>query len=485
VERLTGREAEIRSADGAAVSLGGERVDVPDEGGGDVIVNGGEVRALAAGLPGEDGASLVLFGAPEQGSFLSSSPTVVVIVAGILLLALVMVLLLRRALARQVAAMLAAARRIGQGDFSEKVPVVGGRRDEMAGLAIEFNKMSGLLAEQMDQLRSQQVEIDRSVRRIGEAFASGLNRDQLLGILVETTVSACRADYGTIALSGREGAEVSSGEVSGPAAAAVLDAKAEASRSDQPVSREADGTHIVVAPLRPIGDPGHSLGVMAIARDRAFTDPERDVFLYLIGQASASIENVSLHELVSEQAVTDGLTGLANNRAFREVTEKEAARAERFGHALSLLMLDIDDFKKVNDTYGHLQGDEVLRRVGRILQAESRGIDEPARYGGEEFAVALPETDRRGAMELAERVRERIEAEAVPFLDRRGALKITASLGVATIPESAADVQGLIAAADAALYAAKRSGKNQVSLAPARSTANHQRAAAAAAEHGG
>ena len=84
-------------------------------------------------------------------------------------------------------------------------------------------------------------------------------------------------------------------------------------------------------------------------------------------------------------------------------------------------MLDIDNFKGVNDTYGHLQGDEVLRRIGRILREESRGIDEPARYGGEEFVIALPETDLEGAAEVAERVRERIEAEQVPFVDRRRA----------------------------------------------------------------
>ena len=94
--------------------------------------------------------------------------------------------------------------------------------------------------------------------------------------------------------------------------------------------------------------------------------------------------------------MTDDLTGLANNRAFRDVMEKEAARAVRFRHEVSVLMLDIDDFKQVNDTHGHPAGDAVLRSIGRILKAESRGIDEPARYGGEEFVVALPETSPEG-----------------------------------------------------------------------------------------
>ena len=99
---------------------------------------------------------------------------------------------------------------------------------------------------------------------------------------------------------------------------------------------------------------------------------------------------------------------------------KESARAARFKHDLSLVILDIDNFKQVNDTHGHLQGDEVLRVIGKILAEESRGIDAPARYGGEEFVVALPETDTEGALEVAERIRERIEAASIPMVEARG-----------------------------------------------------------------
>jgi diguanylate cyclase (GGDEF)-like protein len=206
---------------------------------------------------------------------------------------------------------------------------------------------------------------------------------------------------------------------------------------------------------------------MTIAREgEPFSQAERDVFLYLVGQASASIENIALHDLVSEQAVTDELTGLSNNRRFRELISKEAARAQRFGHELSLIILDIDDFKRVNDTYGHLQGDEVLRTIGTVLDSESRGVDEPARYGGEEFAVALPETGLSGALELAERIRQRIESEAIPRIDGRGTVRVTASLGAASMPGSADSARALIAAADAALYEAKRAGKNRVGGAP-------------------
>jgi len=169
--------------------------------------------------------------------------------------------------------------------------------------------------------------------------------------------------------------------------------------------------------------------------------------------------------------VTDELTGLSNQRRFRELMAKEDERAHRFGHDLSLLILDIDDFKQVNDTHGHLRGDDVLRMVGRVLSQESRGIDEPARYGGEEFAVALPETGLAGAVELAERIRARIESERVTGVDGQAALRVTASVGAASMPVSAADTRDLIAAADAALYEAKRSGKNRVVTAPAKSPA--------------
>ena len=127
-------------------------------------------------------------------------------------------------------------------------------------------------------------------------------------------------------------------------------------------------------------------------------------------------------------------------------------------------MLDIDNFKRVNDTYGHLQGDMVLREVARVLRQSSREIDEPARYGGEEMAVALPQTDLEGAYRFAERVRRRIEALDLPLLDGDGTLKVTASFGAASLAKSANATDGkdaLVAAADAALYRAKRSGKNR------------------------
>jgi diguanylate cyclase (GGDEF)-like protein len=473
VRHLTGRDAALLGSGGPisqTLDLGDASLPATGHSG-DVEVSGGTLRAGVTDLPGTADLRLALFGPTESGGFFSSSPLVAAVLVAFFAVALVFVAMLLRALGGQVAAMLDAARRIGQGDFSHKVPVVG--KDEMAGLASEFNKMSDRLSTQMDALRRQQIEIDRSVSRIGEAFASGLDRQALLQVVVETSLGACRAEYGTIVLSGREGAEAEAGDSNqGLEDASVEAADRARARDDLVVGR--DGEYCALAsPLRRLAEPPGNVGVMTVARrGEQFSHAERDVFLYLVGQVSASIENIALHEQVSEQAVTDELTGLSNNRRFRELISKEAARSQRFGHELSLIMLDIDDFKRVNDTYGHLQGDEVLRAVGVVLASESRGVDEPARYGGEEFAVALPETGLEGALELAERIRARIESEAIPRSDGAGTLRITASVGAASMPASTDSARGLIAAADAALYEAKRAGKNRVSGAPAASAAS-------------
>ena len=382
--------------------------------------------------------------------------------------ALVFVTMLLRMLGGQVRAMLEAARGIGEGDFSRKVPVLGD--DEMAGLASEFNKMSDRLSAQMQELRRQQVEVDRSVRRIGEAFASGLDRQASAQDRRRDGARRVRgANTGRSPLSGRDGAEAEAGEPSerDPGPRRCRRGRC-AGGGRHRLARRSDGVYALASPLRQMSEPPVNVGVMTVARrGERFTAGGARGLPLPGGQVSSSIENIALHERVSEQAVTDELTGLSNNRRFRELIAKEADRAERFGHELSLIMLDIDDFKQINDTYGHLQGDKVLRMVGRVLQLESRGVDEPARYGGEEFAVALPETGLEGALDLAERVRVRIESEQVPRAGGAGAVSVTASVGAASMPGSADGAEALIAAADAALYEAKRAGKNRVAGAPA------------------
>jgi diguanylate cyclase (GGDEF)-like protein len=235
----------------------------------------------------------------------------------------------------------------------------------------------------------------------------------------------------------------------------------------EPSFANVDGAHALAHPLRAGPAAGEAAdritGLVTVWRgERPFSHRERELFHYLAGQAALSVENVGLHETVERQAVTDELTGLSNRRRFQDTLIAEVERAKRFDQQLGLVLLDIDDFKSVNDTYGHQQGDLVLKEVARILREYSREIDEPARYGGEELAVVLPSTDLTGAFNLAERVREGIQALRLPVLGDETAqpLRVTASFGAAAVPISAEDVRGLVAAADEALYQAKRAGKN-------------------------
>ena len=161
---------------------------------------------------------------------------------------------------------------------------------------------------------------------------------------------------------------------------------------------------------------------------------------------------------LKEFSFTDDVTGLYNRRFFAMRLEDEVSRYSRFSHPLSVVMIDVDGFKAVNDDLGHTAGDETLRIVGNVLQRQSRSVDVICRYGGDEFAVLLVETARDGALLYAERIRRQIETAA--FGHGRG---ITVSLGVACLPEDAGPVpEDIVTAADWALYEAKRAGKNQV-----------------------
>jgi diguanylate cyclase (GGDEF)-like protein len=167
---------------------------------------------------------------------------------------------------------------------------------------------------------------------------------------------------------------------------------------------------------------------------------------------------------VASQATTDSLTGLANRWTFDEELALEWRRAERVGDPLALILLDIDNFKTVNDTHGHQAGDEVLRKVGEVLAASVRQVDLAARYGGEEFAVVVPETDLDGAIDLAERLRQALESEEIE-LQNGTRLSVTASFGAAVKGDLPAG-ERLVAAADELLYEAKRAGKNRVAPEP-------------------
>lgn len=185
---------------------------------------------------------------------------------------------------------------------------------------------------------------------------------------------------------------------------------------------------------------------------------ERDQLADVVGQLREAKDE--LERLASR----DFLTGLRNRRCFSEKMQVELERFTRYGAPFSLALFDIDDFKHINDAYGHQVGDEVLRGLGQLTLAAVRSVDEAYRIGGEEFAVILPETDGQSAFNLAERLRGRVEQLSVPVGDA-APVRFTVSLGVAQARPGLADVKDLFAAADNALYQAKRSGKNRSLLA--------------------
>jgi len=227
---------------------------------------------------------------------------------------------------------------------------------------------------------------------------------------------------------------------------------------------------------------GELVGVAEFERNAwsAFHAAERDRLHSLTTLAAMGVANIRRHQDICQQAVTDGLTGLYNKRHITQILFDEVRRCERYGHLLSVLMMDLDGFKNYNDTYGHPQGDLLLRQLAQVILGSVRTCDHVGRYGGEEFIVVMPETPADSARMTADRIRQMIEvtpfpgkpslpatlpdsslADAYPDTDESWVHK-TISIGVATFPYDGADASLLVAMADNALYTAKRSGRNRV-----------------------
>jgi len=203
------------------------------------------------------------------------------------------------------------------------------------------------------------------------------------------------------------------------------------------------------------------LGMVVLMFEKTNTLGTHEIeLLEVLGnQAATSITNAKLYEEIERLAVTDGLTGLFNHRHFQETLAQEFNRIERFSEPISLLIIDIDHFKKINDTYGHPVGDAVLKKVSGIIRKTIRNIDIPARYGGEEFAVILLGTDTNGALKMAERLRRSI-ADA-KFSSEQDAFNVTVSIGISTHAREMRKKEDLVEQADKALYHAKRTGRNR------------------------
>ena len=204
-----------------------------------------------------------------------------------------------------------------------------------------------------------------------------------------------------------------------------------------------------------------ALGTLILGAKRwhAFGDSVRPTLEVLASHLAVSLSNARMVRKLETMATTDGLTGLFNKRAMLDSAAQKIAAAARFGRPLSVLMTDIDHFKKVNDTHGHDIGDVVIRGLADILKRQKRTTDIVARFGGEEFVALCEQTDEKGAMLLAERIREELAKNT--FRTPQGLLQVTCSIGIATFPEGGRDWDTLFKAADEALYVSKRSGRNR------------------------
>jgi diguanylate cyclase (GGDEF)-like protein len=399
----------------------------------EITVSGRHFRALASKTLTEPRNTALVVLTPqaridESVSWVRSRLFVAMLAA--LVLIAVVAYLQGRAIVGTLGRLAEAARGIARGRLGDRVHVRG--RDEFASLAHAFNQMADQLEARLHELEEERRRVRETTLRFGEALAATHDIDQLLRVIVETAVQSTGATRGELA--DGDLVLIALGDERGP------------DKLEFPLTtgRETFGTLVLY------GD--------------GFSPDQRESAGWLVGHAVIALSNARQHRAVEQQALVDSLTGLANRRLSTAALEKELARAQRFEEPLTLVLADIDDFKRINDRWGHPTGDDVLKAFAARMRESVREIDLAGRWGGEEFALLLPGTDLEGGRRLAERIRSLVEARPLKGPDGEE-IRVTASFGVASFPELSSQKE-LVAAADAALYEAKRSGKDRVVVAP-------------------
>jgi diguanylate cyclase (GGDEF)-like protein len=372
------------------------------------------------------------------------------------------------------------ARAFGEGNFSYRVQLE--RHDELGRLAGVFNTMAEALEKSRAALDEHSSQLN-ALNQTAIAITSLLSLQDILNEIMRCGIALTGAKASCIAFYDEATAlftqwvtqglsEHFVGNLSfslGGLADEAFTSGSYILSNDRPetghkLSRLAREEYLRCFICLPLTSRDRRLGVIYFYRtDRdSFTPAEIELLATFASLAAQAIENARLYAQVQEQARTDALTGLNNRGEFQRQLKEEEERSRRYNRSFSLLMLDIDHFKTVNDSYGHQAGDEVLRAVAARLREQIRPVDHAARYGGEEFVVILPETTNEGALALAERLRTAVADTAVPVTEGR-TIPVTISIGVATFPADAGSETALIAGADAALYAAKQGGRNRIS----------------------
>lgn len=370
---------------------------------------------------------------------------------------------------RPVRRLIDVTRRIGHGDLSARAEVSG--RGEIAELATTLNAMAADLGGSLEQIREKTAELAvlySIVDRMSRTVFIGELKPLILQVVTEVLGSP-RVALVCPAMDGA-GLECYERDTAGEVSSVTVRLN------------DIDGVPLLVpsgvvrrwlrgglteidldaAPglaIMPLRFRDRDLALLGIAApcNRSFVPDDQRLLGALRAHISVAFENARLYTL----AITDELTQLYAVRHFQVSLEEAVRRFQRYGESVGLLMLDLDRFKLVNDTYGHPAGDAALKEIAKRVRATVRDADLPCRYGGEEFAVILPHTDAAGAVTVAERIRAAVAAVPIPIADGRE-LSITASVGVAVCPAHATTAQGLVSRADRALYRAKHSGGDRV-----------------------
>lgn len=436
---LTALGASLAAGD-RLVAVRGGRVVAGVNQGAPLTLQPGKATRIRVGGVRYRGLSTALLSAPDGLAFVALAPQsaidararssergIVSALVGSLALFAAVTYLLGRSIVRTLQRLRDAAEGVAQGRLSERVDVSG--HDEFAQLGRSFNGMAAQLEQRLIELETERARVRKAIARLGEALVATHEPRELLRVVAESAVEALGADGAVV--SGVDGEQVRVGDPDG------------------------HGERIGF-PLRTSSSDFGQLVLVATWFDVEQVETARA----LASQAVVALDNAQLHRLVQQQALVDSLTGLANRRSLEDALRFELARTRRFGGDVSVVFADLDGFKDVNDRYGHLFGDEALRRVANALRSTVSESDIAGRWGGDEFAIVLPGTGTAGGARFAERVRA-IVAEEVLVTPDGGELQLTASFGLAAVSDGG-DLGELIAAADAALYDAKRSGKNRV-----------------------
>ncbi|HWC31566.1 MAG TPA: diguanylate cyclase, partial [Actinomycetota bacterium] len=468
--RVTGLAVTLVSDGRATASTAVPPPQIPADPSEPFDVEGGR-RGFVVSIP--DGGGVLLLAAAARP--VPSLP--LWIVAGVaLFLAVLLGWLLANVIARPLDRLAEGARAVAAGNLDARIEGTG--RVDVGYLADAFNTMTANIRSYVEELKDSRDELRQTLERLGATLQSTHDLQGILEVVLDTSAVTLRASAGTIFLATEGEGELRLKVARGyeaPTEAVLPPGRGIAGRAagGDPVL-VAGGDVDVVSAIEPQADTAIAvplirwdrvLGVIALY-GRSVPDPFRkhdvDTLASFAAQTSVAIENVLLHEEAERLSITDGLTGIFNRRYLQLSLRREIERAQRFGRSVSLLMLDLDRFKDVNDEHGHQRGDEVLVELARRVMGEIRTqIDQFARYGGEEFVILLPETPCDGALVVAEKIRKAVAAR--PFTSQTGPpVRVTVSIGVAAYPDDGESADDLLRTADAALYRAKERGRNRV-----------------------